>query len=52
MIFIDHPFYEFTKKGVDPKYNIGTQGVQELFFLNWKVAEIAELNQWHVKMFY
>ena len=31
--------------------NIGTQGVQELFFVNWKVSEIAELNRWHVKCF-
>ena len=31
--------------------NIGTQGVQELFFVNWKVSEIAELNQWHLKCF-
>ena len=31
--------------------NIGTQGVQKLFFVNWKVSEIAELNQWHVKCF-
>ena len=30
--------------------NIGTQGVQELFFfVTWKVSEIAELNRWHVK---
>ena len=31
--------------------NIGTQGVQELFFVNWKVSEIAELNRWHIKCF-
>ena len=31
--------------------NIGTQGVQELFFVNWKISAIAKLNRWHVKCF-